>query len=92
VEEHWVHNEVPEMTLEKLQLLATSTMSTPHKVKVVKWWNLSGSSREALKFPVPPVSEDKFTIFLGKIVWWAAVRSLNIGNVCFPNSISLNAI
>ena len=78
VEKHWVWNEVPEMTLEKLQMIPTSNMLVAHKIKVLRWWNSSNILRESLKFPAPLVLEDKLSPFLHKIFWWAGVRSLHL--------------
>ena len=41
---------MPEMTLEKLQMVATC-MPGAQKTKILKWWNSSAPSREARKFP-----------------------------------------
>jgi len=37
VEKHYCANEVPEMTLEKLQMVATCNTSWQHKVKFLQW-------------------------------------------------------
>jgi hypothetical protein len=76
VERHWSSNEVPEMTLEKLQMVATCNTIADHKVKFLKWWNSSLPSREARKFPPKPVSETHLGPFLNKCVWYAGVSTL----------------
>ena len=78
MERHWSRNEVPEMTLEKLQMVATCNMPGAHKAKILKWWNSSAPSREARKFPQKPVSENLLPLFLAKCVWYAGVRELHL--------------
>ena len=62
---------MPEMTLEKLQMVATCNMPSTQKMKILKWWNSSASSREARKFPQKPVSENLLLFLLAKCVWYA---------------------
>jgi hypothetical protein len=50
ITKHWSNNEKPEMTLEKLQLVATTVAAPPHKVRWLQNWNSSSLSREALHF------------------------------------------
>ena len=72
---HWILFSVPELTLEKLQLIATSNASPSYKVKWLKWMNSSEGSREARRFLPRPVNEDKLSTFLAKACWYARVRS-----------------
>ena len=65
---------MPEMTLEKLQMVATCNMPNMQKMKILKWWNSSAPSREARKFPQKPISENLLPLFLAKCVWYAGVR------------------
>ena len=67
---------MPEMTLEKLQMVATCSMPGVQKTKILKWWNSSAPSREARKFLQKPVSENSLPLFLAKCVWYAGVRDL----------------
>ena len=67
---------MPEMTLEKLQMVATCNMLGVQKTKILKWWNSSTPSRQAKKFPHKPVSENLLPLFLAKYVWYAGVREL----------------
>ena len=67
---------MPEMTLEKLQMVATCNMPGTQKTKILRWWNSSAPSREARKFPPKPVSENSLPLFLPKCVWYAGVRDL----------------
>ena len=63
-----------EMTLEKLQMVATCSMLGAQKAKILRWWNSSAPSREARKFPPKPVSENSLPLFLAKCIWYAGVR------------------
>ncbi len=76
IERHWSHNAVPELTLEKLQLIATATVEPRHKVKWLNWMNASTYTREACRFPPRPVNEDKLASFLSKACYYAGVCSL----------------
>lgn len=73
VERHWSTNEFAEMTLEKLQMVATCNVTAAHKTKFLQWWNSSAPSREARKFPPKPVSENLLGPFLNKCCWYAGV-------------------
>ena len=66
-------NSTPELTLEKLQLIATSNVAPVHKVKWIKFFNSSVATREAVRFPPKPMNEEKLGIFLVKACWWAGV-------------------
>ena len=61
---------MPEMTLEKLQMVATCNMPSAQKTKILKWWNSSTPSREARKFPQKPVSENLLPLFLRLVHVW----------------------
>ena len=67
---------MPEMTLEKLQMVATCNLPGVQKTKILKWWNSSAPSRKARKFPQKPVSKNLLPLFLAKCVWYAGVREL----------------
>ena len=66
---------MPEMTL-KLQMVATCSMPSAQKTKILKWWNSSAPSRKARKFPPKPVSKNSLPFFLAKCVWYVGVRDL----------------
>ena len=74
IERHWTLFSVPELTLEKLQLIATSNASPSYKVKWLKWMNSSRASHEARRFPPRLVNEDKLSTFLAKACWYVGVR------------------
>jgi len=52
IEKHWMSNNVPEMTLEKLQMIATCNTLSQQKINLLKWWNSPMPFREARKFPM----------------------------------------
>lgn len=68
IEKHWMTNEVLEMTLEKLQMIATCNTSPLQKTKLLKKWNSSMPSPEARRFPPRPISEEKLLPFLNKSI------------------------
>jgi hypothetical protein len=51
------NNEKPEMSLEKLQLIATASASSLFKVRWLRFWNLGLHSRQAVHFPSKGFSE-----------------------------------
>jgi len=67
------HDESPEMTQEKLWMLATSAMDTSMKIKWLQRWNSTPSLRESLKFPKPKFNDIEFPKWLHKATWWAQV-------------------
>ncbi len=73
IERHWTMNSTPELTLEKLQLIATSNVAPIHKVKWIKLFNSSVATREASRFPAKPANEEKLGNFLVRACWWAGV-------------------
>jgi len=77
VKKHWTSNDVLEMTLEKLQMIAMCNVTAQQKIKFLNWWNSSTPSRKARKFSMKPISEEKLDPFLNKCVWWVRV-SLNL--------------
>jgi hypothetical protein len=51
ITKHWSNNEKPEMTLEKLQLIASAIAAPPFKVRRLEYWISSVHSRQAIHFP-----------------------------------------
>lgn len=77
IERHWSLYAVQELTLDKLQLIATANATPSHKVKWLTWLNSSAPTREARRFPPRPANDDKITSFLSKACWYAAVSSIS---------------
>jgi len=63
------HDDSPEMTQEKLWMLATSAMDISMKIKWLEKWNKSLFLHEALKFPKPKFSDIDFLEWLHKATW-----------------------
>ena len=51
ITKHWSNNEKLEMSLEKLQLIATASVAPEFKVRWLEQWNSSVYSRQAIHFP-----------------------------------------
>jgi hypothetical protein len=67
IETHYaLQSLVPEMLLDKLQLIATSSTNAAMKVQWLIWWNSSTPTRAAKKFLEAPVGIDKLTNWLAK--------------------------
>ena len=62
-----------ELTLDKLQLIATTVVPPHHKLRWLRWWNSSIHTREAVRFPLRPVNEERLTSFIVRAAWWAGV-------------------
>jgi hypothetical protein len=70
---HWSMNLKPEMTLDKLQFIATAVVSSNFKVHWLTWWNSSVHTRSALHFPATPFSDKDFESWLNRAAFWAEV-------------------
>ena len=70
ITKHWSVNLTPEMTTEKLQLLATSALPKEEKENLLVLWNKSKQVRLALQFPTAPFRYAVFTMYLHKLVFW----------------------
>jgi hypothetical protein len=68
---HWAANSTPEMTTEKLQNLASSTIEGFEKVKIFQLWNSSKELKKLNKFPIGPFNDASFNVFLHKYVFWS---------------------
>ena len=77
------HSQKIEMTLEKLQLIATAAVEPEYKVRWLKWWNSGRFNREAIRFPKSPASEDTLKPWLNKAVFWAGVRLYSLSILTF---------
>ena len=67
-------NLTPEMTIEKLQLLATSALPSDEKERILVLWNKSKQVRVALQFPIASFSDSVFTMYLHKYVFWYQLK------------------
>jgi hypothetical protein len=74
ITKHWSNNEKPEMTLEKLQLVATAVATPPHKVRWLQNWNSSSLTRVAFHFPTKGFVDKELEAWLNRASFWAGVR------------------
>jgi hypothetical protein len=51
IKKHWSNNKKLEISLEKLQLIATACAAPQFKVRWLENWNSSVHSRQAVHFP-----------------------------------------
>ena len=70
-----VYQTKPEMTLEKLQLLATAKVPGKYKERWLRWWNMSKESRVTYNFPRSPCSTDSLRPWVETASFWAGVSS-----------------
>lgn len=60
------------MTLEKLQMIATTLVEFVFKVKWLRWWNLNDMSQESM-VSLEDVKEKELEKWLIKATFWAHV-------------------
>jgi hypothetical protein len=75
ITKHWNNNEKPEMSLEKLQLIATTYAALQFKVRWLENWNSSVHSRQAVHFPPKGFTEKDLEAWLNKASFWAGVSN-----------------
>ena len=68
-----VINEKPEVTLDRLQLIAVALTPHHHKVRWLSFWNSSTHTREALHFPAKGFKTEELETWLNKASFWAGV-------------------
>lgn len=74
-----VYQMKPEMTLEKLQLIATAKVGATFKGRWCRWWNLSKGSRQEYNFPASPASDIVLRGWIDKAAFFAGVNlSINL--------------
>ncbi len=82
INKHYSSNLKPEMTLERLQLVATAKVQPIYRIRWLKMWNSSAGSRVALRFPVATSTDKEFEAWLHRACFWAEVchisRKLNL--------------
>jgi hypothetical protein len=62
------------MTLERLQLIATSVGTPPHKIRWLTFWNSGTHTCEALHFPAKGFTEKELEAWLNRASFWVGVR------------------
>ena len=73
---HWESKEKPEMTLEKLQMVATTVVAPEFRVRWLRWWNAGPLVRAGVRFPKAPVSDNRLLEWLNKAAFYARVSVL----------------
>ena len=63
-----------EMSLEKLQMVATAAVEPKYKVRWLKWWNSSETVRKDLRFPKYPAGEDTLKKWMDRAALWAGIE------------------
>ncbi len=65
-----------EMTLEKLQMVATAAVEPKYKVRWLKWWNSPSFFRSDLRFPKSPAGEDTLKKWMDRAAFWAGIEEM----------------
>ena len=75
INRHFSINTSPDMMIEKLQKVATSTVEPEYKAKWLHWWNSSANVRIGNKFPFESlVKVTVLETWLSKASLWAQVQ------------------
>jgi hypothetical protein len=75
ITKHWSNNEKPEMSLEKLQLIATAYVAPQFKVRWLQFWNSGIHSRQAVHFPPKGFTDKDLEAWLNRASFWAGVSN-----------------
>ena len=62
-----------EMTIEKLQKVATAAVEPRFKARWLHWWNSGSILRASFRFPVADVKESILDTWLNRATFWAQV-------------------
>ena len=73
INKHWTSNSKPELTLEKLQKIATTRVPGQFKARWLKWWNSSLMSRVSLHLTSNDTKDSELDAWLSKASFWAQV-------------------
>ena len=73
IDNHFSLKAKAEMSIEKLQKIATAPVEPKYKARWLKWWNSSDGARKAYKFPRGEVYENVLDNWLQRAVFWAQV-------------------
>lgn len=65
----------PEMSPEKLQLIATAKVPAQYKQRWLKWWNMSKDGRQANNFPEQPCATTQLRPWVETASFYAGVSS-----------------
>ena len=78
IAKHWSTNLVPEMTTEKLQLLASSCIPASEKENILQIWNESKEIRLVHRFSIGPFNDNVFNLYLHKHVFWYQLKIASV--------------
>jgi hypothetical protein len=70
---HLSNNLKPEMTLDKLQLIATAAVGATFKVIWLRWWNSSSMTWDAKHFLPRPVFDKELEYWLNKASFYVGM-------------------
>ena len=77
IDRHFSTFLVPDMTIEKLQKVATAHVDAHFKAKWLRWWNSPADVKEKNRFPSSlPLREKVLENWLNKASFWAQVQLL----------------
>jgi hypothetical protein len=82
---HYSATTKPEMTIEKLQKVASAQVEPEYKAMWLRWWNSGSMRRAAYRFLPAGFKEAELDLWLNKATFWAQVilYSLNHSNPSF---------
>jgi hypothetical protein len=72
---HWSNNEKPEMSLEKLQLIATACAAPQFKVRWLENWNSGVYSHQAIHFLPKGFTDKDLEAWLNKASFLARISN-----------------
>lgn len=74
IDRHFSEVSPSEMTIEKLQKIATANCDPKHKERWLRWWNSSEDARRSYRFPMKNFNAD-LDPWVVKAQFWAEVHS-----------------
>lgn len=73
INKHWTSNSKPDLTLEKLQKIATTRVPGHFKARWLKWWNSSSMSRVSFYLTSNDTKDSELDAWLSQTSFWAHV-------------------
>lgn len=87
IDRHYSTFLVPDMSIEKLQKVATTHVDASIKARWLSWWNSPANVKSVNKFPPSlPLREKVLDDWLHRASFWAQVLQSNIVLFCFSLS------
>jgi hypothetical protein len=82
IDRHFSTFLVPDMTIEKLQKVATTHVDAHFKAKWLRWWNSPAEVKDKNRFPSSlPIREKVLENWLNKASFWAQVHIYTFVNL-----------